>query len=54
MFVMGILYALVMYIFDVKQKSIKEFFILVLKAFICFAIAFLMASSLLIPVVYTF
>lgn len=54
MFVMGILYALVMYIFDVKQKSIKEFFILVLKAFICFAIAFLMASSILIPVVYTF
>lgn len=54
MFSIGILYALVMYIFDIKEKSFKSFFVLVFKAFICFIIAFLMASSILLPVIYSF
>ena len=52
--VLSVIYGIVTYIFDVKEKTVKGFFILLLKAAICYIIGILMSAIIFLPSVLAF
>lgn len=52
--ILSIIYGIVTYIFDVKEKTVKGFFLLLLKAAICYIIGILMSAIIFLPSVLAF
>lgn len=52
--VLSVIYGIVTYIFDVKEKTVKGFFILLLKSAICYIIGLLMSGVIFLPSVLAF
>lgn len=52
--ILSVIYGIVTYIFDVKEKTVKGFFILLLKAAICYIIGILMSAIIFLPSVLAF
>ena len=51
---LSVIYGIVTYIFDVKEKTVKGFFILLLKAAICYIIGILMSAIIFLPSILAF
>lgn len=52
--ILGIIYALIIYLCDIDNKSIKDFLGKLMKAGICFGISVLLSSFILLPIIYAF
>lgn len=52
--ILSVIYGIVTYIFDVKEKTAKGFFILLLKAAICYIIGIFMSAIIFVPSILAF
>ena len=52
--ILSVIYGIITYIFDVKEKTVKGFFILLLKSAICYIIGLLMSGVIFLPSVFAF